>query len=49
MVFRRIGLSRVEMEPLGAMVGSYEIRRDDSEEIKRYGRRQDALKDCGRD
>jgi hypothetical protein len=26
MVFKRIGFSRVEMEPLGAMVGNYEVR-----------------------
>ena len=25
MVFKRIGLSRVEMEALGAMVGNYEV------------------------
>ena len=49
MVFRRIGLSRVEREPLGAMVGNYEVQRDGSEKSKRYGRRQDALNDRGRD
>lgn len=44
MVLRRIGFSRVEREPLGAMVGNYSVRRTGNRGINRSEKRRNALK-----
>lgn len=44
MVLRRIGFSRVEREPLGAMVGNYSVRRTGNKGINWSEKRRNALK-----